>query len=88
MEKELCLNNTISTVAEKQEVIVQVENLQQYQRVILGVLLAIAGLSMCINFCICLYCLRRRQTKRVVKTAKNTTPLPTHADQKDAIYVL
>lgn len=65
IEKEVCLNQTEvitnSASLEKNEVVLQVNNLQYYQRVILGVLLAIAVLSLCINLCFCVSCLKAKR---------------------------
>ncbi len=94
IEKEVCLNNSIATVAEKQDVLLQVDVLYEYQRIILGVLLAIAGLSLCVNFCVCLYCFRRRQTNRrnyelpTKQDEKGQKEQKEQKEQKDAIYVL
>jgi hypothetical protein len=71
IEKEVCLNQTETITSnaylEKQEAVLQVNNLEYYQRVILGVLIAIAGLSLCINFCFCVrelrsFLIRRKKT--------------------------
>jgi hypothetical protein len=81
IEKQVCLNQTVTTNVEKQNVLLHVQDLELYQRWILGVLLAVAGLSLCVNMCICVYCCRKRQ--RSVR--KHTLPT---VDSKKDIYAL
>lgn len=91
IEKEVCLNttiaNSIANGIEKQNDVIVIEDLQQSQKIILGILLSMMGLSLCINMCWCISCMRRRKSKIIRKQPPQPVDKST-AEPADEIYVL